>query len=151
MNKSNILLITTIIGAIFIFAIVLYFLMQNQGSQYQTQTNSFINNTTTQQQTPTSTTTQSYATPKVSISALNQSININQTTTLIAKDSGGTPPYTYQWYNDTSGNAVAIPGATSPIFSIVGVKTGTFKYYVTTKDGRSTTTNSIIYSIVVNK
>ena len=151
MNKSNVLLITTIIGVIFIFAIVLYFLMQNQGSQYQAQTNSFINNTTTKQQTPTSTTSQSYTPPKVSVSSLNSSINFNQTTTLIAKDSGGIPPYTYQWYNDTSGNAVAIPGATSPTLSIIGIKTGTFKYYVTTKDGRSTTTNSIIYSIVVNK
>ena len=65
------------------------------------------------------TTKQQYQTPlTVSISPSNEILKMNQILTISANVAGGTPPYTYQWYNDTSGNAVAIPGANSPILKL---------------------------------
>ena len=40
-----------------------------------------------------------------------------QTVTLTASDTGGTAPYSYQWYNYTSGTGVAIAGATNSTYT----------------------------------
>ena len=65
-----------------------------------------------------------------------------QSVSLTATASGGTTPYSYQWYNDTSGTGVSIPGATSAIFTeTTGATAKTVTYYVTVTD--SATTNEI--------
>jgi hypothetical protein len=65
----------------------------------------------------------------------------------------GTPPYNYQWYNDTTGTPSVISGATSPAYTVVSGATGTFYYNMAV----CTTTNcpnTLVYSnnvtVVVN-
>jgi len=88
----------------------------------------------------------------VSISPTSRTYDAGQTITLTATPSGGTPPYSYQWYNDTSGTANAISGATSPTYSATASATGTFKYYVVVKDSATTPTsaNSLAGTYIVN-
>ena len=72
-------------------------------------------------------------TPKVSPSAA--TYDAGQAITLTSSVSGGTTPYSYQWYNDTSGSGVAISGATSSTYTATaGSGAGTFKYYVKVTD-----------------
>ncbi|MEM3215837.1 MAG: hypothetical protein QXS17_02895 [Candidatus Micrarchaeaceae archaeon] len=66
-----------------------------------------------------------------------------QTITLTASVSGGTPPYTYQWYNYTSGNAIAISGANSLTFTeTAGSTAQTVKYYVKVTDSATSPTSA---------
>ncbi|MCL4381425.1 hypothetical protein M1614_00395, partial [Candidatus Marsarchaeota archaeon] len=58
--------------------------------------------------------------------------------TLTANASGGTSPYTYQWYNATSGTGIPIAGANSSTYTATaGSAAGTFDYYVTVTDSES--------------
>ncbi|MBS7635996.1 PKD domain-containing protein, partial [Candidatus Bathyarchaeota archaeon] len=63
----------------------------------------------------------------VSISPMSASILIGQQITFTSTVSGGTPPYTYQWYV----NNQPVPGATSNTFTFKPTATGT--YYITLK------------------
>ncbi|MGC8571786.1 MAG: InlB B-repeat-containing protein, partial [Candidatus Micrarchaeia archaeon] len=76
----------------------------------------------------------------VSISPTSATYDSGQTITLAASVTGGTSPYYYQWYNDTSGSGVAISGATSSTYSVTSSATGTFKYYVVVTDSATTPT-----------
>ncbi len=78
----------------------------------------------------------------VSISPTSATYDSGQTMTLTSSVSGGIPPYSYQWYNDTSGTATAISGATSSTYSVSAGATGTFKYYVVAKDSATTPTSA---------
>ena len=78
----------------------------------------------------------------VSISPSSATYDAGQTISLTATPSGGTSPYSYQWYNDTSGNPVAITGATSATYTATASATGTFKYYVVVKDSATTPTSA---------
>ena len=82
----------------------------------------------------------------VSISPSNVNLDIPQNITLTATVSGGTSPYTYQWYNGTS----AISGANSSTLTITAVSTGTYEYLVSVTDANTTTVNSTNATIVVN-
>ncbi len=88
--------------------------------------------------------------PSVSISPTSSTMLQGQATTLSSSISGGTSPYTYQWYNDTSGSGIAISGATSPTYTVSGGATGTFTYYITIKDNVGETATSSISTITVN-
>jgi hypothetical protein len=56
------------------------------------------------------------------------------TTTLTATASGGTSPYSYQWYNDTSGTPQAISGATSSTYSVAFASAGTYVFLANVGD-----------------
>jgi len=88
----------------------------------------------------------------VSISPTSRTYDAGQAITLSASVSGGTPPYSYQWYNVTPSGAVAIRGATSPTYSATASATGTFKYYVVVKDSATalTSANSLAGTYIVN-
>ena len=90
-----------------------------------------------------------YTPPTVSVSPTSQTLDIPQSITLTATVSGGTSPYTYQWYNDTT-TLSAISGATSSTYTVVSGATGTFEYFVSVTDAHPTTVNSTNVTIVVN-
>lgn len=73
--------------------------------------------------------------PSVTISASSTNINSGQSTTLTADPSGGTSPYSYQWYSD-SGCSQTIGGATAQSYS--ASPTSTTTYCVRITDGATT-------------
>ena len=87
------------------------------------------------------------------ISPTSATYDTGQTITLTASISGGTTPYSYQWYNDTSGTATAISGATSSTLTeTAGSTAQTVKYYVKVTDSATTpeSTTSAIESYIIN-
>ncbi|MBX8640828.1 MAG: PKD domain-containing protein [Thermoplasmata archaeon] len=58
-----------------------------------------------------------YTDPSVSVSSSLNPADSGQAFTLAASVSGGTSPYTYQWYTGSSGSGTAISGATSSTYS----------------------------------
>ncbi|MGC8679884.1 MAG: hypothetical protein ACP5T6_01130 [Candidatus Micrarchaeia archaeon] len=67
-----------------------------------------------------------------------------QNMTLKAEVSGGTSPYSYQWYNLTNGTVTKMVGNTSSILVVPLTYGGaTLKYMVSVTDSASTTKNSI--------
>jgi hypothetical protein len=91
-----------------------------------------------------------YTPPTVSVSPTSQTLDIPQSITLTATVSNGTTPYSYQWYNDTTGTPSAISGATSSTYTVVSGATGTFEYFVSVTDAHPTTVNSTNVIIIVN-
>lgn len=86
----------------------------------------------------------------VSITPSSATYNKSQSVSIKAYAVGGTSPYTYQWYNDTSGTGVAISGATSATFTeTAGATVQTVKYYVKVTDSASSTATSSIGSYVI--
>jgi len=83
-----------------------------------------------------------------SLQITNPIIDVNQITILTPTVNGGTPPYTYQWYNATSG--LPIPGATESSLIIKGTSAGTFYYYVIVTDMHKTKVTSNFEKVVVN-
>ena len=88
--------------------------------------------------------------PTVSISPQSSTIFQGQSSLLSSAISGGTSPYTYQWYNDTSGSGIAISGATASSYSVFGGATGTFTYYLMIRDNVGETATSSIATVSVN-
>ncbi len=98
--------------------------------------------------------------PKLSstISASNDSIAPNQESTLTSSITGGTQPYSYQWYMETPGttNFVPINGGTSNTFNFnlnSMTSSGNYEFILSTTDSASTpeTVNSISTSITVTQ
>ena len=84
--------------------------------------------------------------PSVTISPPSATINLGYSVLFTSFPTGGTPPYSYQWY--VNGNPVL--GATSDTFSFKPMSTGTHYVYlkVTDIDGNSTqSTTSTVYVI----
>ena len=76
--------------------------------------------------------------PSVTVSPSSVSVPSGTSFTLTANVSGGTSPYTYQWYNATSGTGIPIASATSSTYTATaGSAAGTFDYYVTVTDSES--------------
>ena len=87
------------------------------------------------------------------ISPSSATYDTGQTITLTASISGGTSSYSYQWYNDTSGTATAISGATSSTLTeTAGSTAETVKYYVKVTDSATTpeSTTSSTESYIIN-
>ncbi len=73
-----------------------------------------------------------------------------QAITLTASAGGGLAPFSYQWYNDSTGTPVAIGGATSDTLSENAGATGTFSYYVVITDSYSERAKSNSAAVTVN-
>ena len=78
----------------------------------------------------------------VSISPTSGAYSVGQPISIAASVSNGNSPYTYQWYNDTTGTPVAISGQTSSTYSATASATGKFSYYVIATDGSDKTAQS---------
>jgi hypothetical protein len=82
-----------------------------------------------------------YTPLSVSISPLSANYYVGQNINISSAASGGTPPYSYQWYNDT-GTQTAISGATSSTYSTPANAIGTYKYNVQVTDKEPSTISS---------
>jgi hypothetical protein len=81
----------------------------------------------------------------VSISPLSASINVGNLVFFTSTVSGGTSPYSYQWYLD--GNPVS--GATSASWTFVPTTSGIYYIYLKVTDSSSNTTQSEVARITV--
>jgi pimeloyl-ACP methyl ester carboxylesterase len=79
-------------------------------------------------------------------SASSPSVTTGQTTTLTATASGGTAPYTYQWYEGTT----LLSGQTSAQLTVTKTTSGTYTYYATIMDSERKTANTNTLTIQVN-
>jgi hypothetical protein len=61
-------------------------------------------------------------------------IMVGESVVLTASTSGGTAPFTYQWYTYISGNAVAISGETAATLVVAPDSEGTYGYYCEVSD-----------------
>ncbi len=79
----------------------------------------------------------------------NTAIDVGQNSLLTANPSGGTAPYTYQWYSGTSPTGTLISGATSQ--TLLVSPSATTSYYASITDSATThvTSNSISNTITV--
>ncbi len=102
------------------------------------------NNTTTQSTTTTQVTTTTIPPEQAQVTVSGtSSVQIGQEIALTTSVTGGTWPFTYQWYNDTTGTPVKIAGATSSTFNATTTAPGTFDYYVVVTDSAEESAKSV--------
>lgn len=87
-----------------------------------------------------------YAALSVSVSPSSVFLDIDQSQLFTSKVSGGTPPYTYQWYQD----AVPVSGATSSTWTFTATTPGSYTFYVEVDDGAGMQSKSNIVTVSVN-
>ncbi len=80
----------------------------------------------------------------VSVSPQSNKAYVGQGIILTAAALHGVPPYSYQWYNDTSGTGVPIAGQIGATLSLSPSVAGEFKYYASATD--SETPAKTVYS-----
>jgi hypothetical protein len=81
----------------------------------------------------------------VSISPTTAKIKIGESVTFTSSVSGGTPPYSYQWYL----NGAAVSGAIFPTWTFTPVSTGTYTVYLNVTDSVLKTAKSNVASVTV--
>jgi len=81
----------------------------------------------------------------VSISPTTAKIKIGESVTFTSSVSGGTPPYSYQWYL----NGAAVSGAIFPTWTFAPVSTGTYTVYLNVTDSVLKTAKSNVASVTV--
>ena len=83
----------------------------------------------------------------VSIGPTQVRMYVNQSQTFTSSVSGGTPPYTYQWYR----NGTAVSGATGNTWTFTPTQTGHYNVYVNVTDNLNNKARSnIVNDILVN-
>jgi hypothetical protein len=82
----------------------------------------------------------------VSITPPSATIDLSQSVSFSSTVSGGTPPYTYQWYV----NNVAYPGANSPTWLYTPTATGYYLVHLNVTDNTGTKAKSNISPVTVN-
>lgn len=82
----------------------------------------------------------------VAISYTSDLVDVGQSSLFTASVTGGTLPYTYQWYR----NGTAIPGANNASWTFTPNSTGFLNIYVNVTDGVSFTAKSNVLNITVN-
>jgi hypothetical protein len=80
----------------------------------------------------------------VSISPISASIYVGDPLSFTSTVSGGTPPYTYQWYL----NGASVSGATSNTWTFAPTASGIYYVYLKVTDSRDSTTQSETARIV---
>jgi hypothetical protein len=83
----------------------------------------------------------------VNISPTSAILDVGQSQSLNSTVTGGTSPFTYQWYY---ANGTAIPGATNPTLTFTPTSSGSYNIYANTTDGVSVTAKSNLASVTVN-
>jgi hypothetical protein len=81
----------------------------------------------------------------LSVSPTSPTLTSGQTASFIASASGGTLPYTYQWYEDTT----AMTGQTSSTLTTTKTTPGTYSYSCKVTDSKSATANSNVVTLTV--
>jgi len=82
----------------------------------------------------------------VSITPTSVTMNVGESQLFTSNVSGGTSPYTYQWYLDD----VAVSGATASTWTFTPTSPGLYEVYVNVTDGVCVTAKSNIASVTVN-
>lgn len=82
-------------------------------------------------------------------------INLGSSITLVSNARGGTPPYTYQWYNNPSSSdclsGTLIPGATSPTLTISPAANTHYCYWVYDSSAPQESINSTSALVIVKQ
>jgi len=91
-----------------------------------------------------------YIPPTVYLSETNTIIDVGEISNLYAIVNGGTPPYTYSWYNATTNTPQIITTTTNNNLIINGITIGTFKYFVNVTDSHPVTVKSNVVNLIVN-
>jgi hypothetical protein len=86
------------------------------------------------------------AAPSVTISPASVTLDVGQSENFTSSVSGGTPPYSYQWYLDCS----PVSGATSATWSFTPTASGSHKVYVKITDSVGTQVKSNTACVTVN-
>jgi hypothetical protein len=76
--------------------------------------------------------------PTVSITPTSATIYVGGSVDFSSSVSGGTPPYSYQWYL----NAAPVPGATGPAYTFFGGSAGSYNVYLKVADSVGAETDS---------
>ena len=84
--------------------------------------------------------------PSVTISPSSAIMDLGQTQTFNSTSSGGTPPYTYEWY--LNGNAVY--SANDPTWGFTPTSTGNYQVYLNVTDAASKSAASNTTNVLVN-
>jgi len=82
----------------------------------------------------------------VTVSPTNAMIYLSQSQNFTALPSGGTSPYTYHWYQ----NSTLVSGATSRIWTFTPTSTGVYPIYVNVTDGVGEVALSLNAQLTVN-
>jgi outer membrane protein assembly factor BamB len=82
----------------------------------------------------------------VAVSFTSVVMDVGQSQLFTASVTGGTSPYTYEWYR----NGTAIPGATNTSWTFTPTSTGFYNVYMNVTDGVSFTAKSNVADITVN-
>ncbi len=94
-----------------------------------------------------------YSTYSVSISPQTGTYILGQNETLTAVTSGGTSPFSYQWYNESNGTVTKMTGDTSSTMLVpFNLGGSTFKYMVSVEDSSSIPqiSNSVVGTYTIN-
>jgi hypothetical protein len=82
-----------------------------------------------------------------SVTPTSTTITTEEEATFTMSASGGTSPYTYQWYEGTN----AISGETSTQLTVSKSSAGSYSYYCKVTDSESATSNSNTVTLTVNE
>jgi uncharacterized protein (DUF2141 family) len=82
----------------------------------------------------------------VLISPSSASVSVNQTLLFTSSVTGGTPPYSFQWFL----NGSAVPGATSGSWTFSSATSGTFAVYLNATDSLGATAKSNVATVTVS-
>jgi hypothetical protein len=82
----------------------------------------------------------------VTISPSSATLDVGQSKLFTSSVSGGTPPYSYQWYL----NDVPVPGATSATWTFAPASAGSFRVYVNVTDSAGVRPKYNTASVTVN-
>jgi hypothetical protein len=72
-------------------------------------------------------------------------LDVGQPQTFTSSVSGGTGPYSYQWYL----NGVAVSGAKNPTWTFFQISMGTYNVYLNVTDSVGATTKSNVAQVTV--
>ena len=90
--------------------------------------------------------TVTYAALSVGVSPISISLDINQSQLFTSNVSDGTPPYTYQWYQ----NGAPVSGATDPTWNFTATSAGSYTVYVEVNDSAGMEAKSDPATVTVN-